>query len=49
MTVKNYTGTARTYAISNEFRFADDEASGAVTIAAPASVNVPANGTATFE
>ena len=27
VTVKNYTGAARTYAISNEFRFADDEAS----------------------
>jgi subtilisin family serine protease len=49
VTVKNYTGIARTYAISNEFRFADDEASGAVTIAAPPSVNVPANGTAKFD
>jgi subtilisin family serine protease len=49
VTVKNYTGVARSYTISNEFRFADDEASGAVSISAPASVNVGANGTATFD
>ena len=49
VTVKNYTGAARSYAIGNEFRFADDEASGAVSITAPPSVSVPANGTATFD
>jgi hypothetical protein len=49
VTVKNYTGVARSYTIGNEFRFADDEASGAVSITAPASVNVGANGTATFD
>ncbi len=49
VTVKNYTGAPRTYAIANEFRFAGDEESGAVSIAAPANVTVPANGTATFD
>jgi minor extracellular serine protease Vpr len=49
VTLKNYTGVARSYTISNEFRFAEDEASGAVSITAPASVNVGANGTATFD
>jgi subtilisin family serine protease len=49
VTVRNYTGVARTYAISNEFRFADDEASGVVSITAPAAVNVGARGTATFD
>jgi minor extracellular serine protease Vpr len=49
VTVRNYTAAARSYAIANEFRFAEDEASGAVSITAPANVNVPANGTATFD
>jgi len=49
VTLKNYTGVARSYTITNEFRFADDEVSGAVSITAPASVNVGANGTATFD
>jgi hypothetical protein len=46
--VKNYSSAAITYAISPEFRFAADEASGAVSISAPATVTVPANGTAEF-
>ena len=49
VTIKNYTAADRTYAIGNEFRFAADEASGAVAITAPESVLVPANGTATFD
>jgi subtilisin family serine protease len=49
VTVKNYTGSAKTYAIDPTFRYADDVANGAVTVDAPASVNVPANGTATFD
>jgi subtilisin family serine protease len=48
VTVKNYTGVARSYTIASEFRFADDEASGAVSITAPPTVTVGANGTATF-
>lgn len=49
VTVRNYTGADRTYAVSNEFRFAADETSGAVSVSAPAEVVVPANGTTTFE
>jgi subtilisin family serine protease len=48
VTVKNYTDAVRNYSISNEFRFADD-AGGAVSVAAPASVEVLANSTATFD
>ena len=46
--VRNYSNTARTYAVSTSFRFADDVANGAVTISAPASVSVGANADATF-
>jgi len=46
--VKNYTGSSVTYAIAPTFRFAADEASGAVDISAPATVTVPGNGTAEF-
>jgi subtilisin family serine protease len=47
--VRNYAATARTYSISHSFRYADDAASGAVTLSAPASVVVPGNGSATFK
>ena len=46
--VRNYSGTARTYAVTTSFRFADDTANGAVTVSAPATVNVGANADATF-
>jgi len=46
--VRNYAPNARTYTINRSFRYADDEASGAATLSAPATVAVPANGTATF-
>lgn len=46
--VRNYTGAARTYSITRSFRYADDQASGAVTLSAPASITVPGNGTAAF-
>ena len=49
VTVKNYTGAAKTYDIEPTFRYQDDVANGAVTIDAPDSVTVPANGTATFD
>jgi subtilisin family serine protease len=48
VTVRNYANTARTFAITSGFRYANDAASGAVTIGAPASVTVPANSTASF-
>ncbi|WP_046111625.1 S8 family serine peptidase [Aquincola tertiaricarbonis] len=46
--VRNYSNSARTYAIQRSFRYAADEARGAVTLAAPASITVPANATAAF-
>ncbi len=47
--VRNYSGTARTYAVSSTFRFANDGTNGAVSVSAPASVNVPAHGDASFD
>ena len=47
--VKNYSGSPITYAISSTFRFTNDAANGAVSVSAPASVTVPADGQATFD
>ena len=49
VTVKNYGSSARTYSVTPSFRFADDAASGAVTIDAPSSIQVPAGGTHQFD
>ena len=49
LVVRNYGSSARTYSISPSFRYANDTASGAVTVVAPASVTVPANGSATVK
>ncbi|OLE66785.1 MAG: hypothetical protein AUG09_05785 [Acidobacteria bacterium 13_1_20CM_2_68_7] len=46
--VRNYGSTARTYSISSAFRYADDAASGAVTLSAPGSIVVAADSSATF-
>lgn len=46
--VRNYLSTPRTYALSSAFRYANDAASGAVTVTMPASLNVAANATGTF-
>jgi hypothetical protein len=46
--VKNYSNSARTYTITRSFRYADDQASGVATLSSPATLTVPANGTATF-
>jgi minor extracellular serine protease Vpr len=46
--VKNYNATARTYSVATNFRYANDVASGAVSLSVPATIAVPANGTATF-
>jgi len=46
--VRNYGNTTRTYSITPTFRYADDAASGAVTVEAPASITVPANGSKSF-
>jgi subtilisin family serine protease len=47
--VRNYGGTTRTYAISSGFRYADDAASGAVTLSVPGSIVVHGNSSATFK
>jgi subtilisin family serine protease len=47
--VRNYSPVARTYSIAHSFRYADDAASGAVTLSTPASVVVPGDGSATFK
>lgn len=49
VTVRNYGGGDVTLPISSSFRFADDEALGAVTVSTPSSVTVPAGGDATFD
>jgi hypothetical protein len=46
--VRNYSAVAKTYAISHSFRYANDAASGGVTLSAPASVTVPANSSSAF-
>jgi hypothetical protein len=45
--VRNYDPAARTFSISNSFRYPSD-AGGPVSIAMPPSVTVPGNGSATF-
>jgi subtilisin family serine protease len=46
--VRNYGSAAKTYTIAPSFRYADDAASGAVSLSAPEKVTVPGGGTATF-
>jgi subtilisin family serine protease len=46
--VRNYSNTARTYTITPSFRYADDAASGAVTVTAPSTIRVKGNSSATF-
>jgi hypothetical protein len=48
VTVRNYSSTSRTLSIAPSFRYADDAASGAVTVRAPGSISVRANSSATF-
>jgi hypothetical protein len=47
--VRNYSNSSITYAITPTFRYADDAANGAVSLSAPSSIRVPANGSRTFE
>ncbi|MEP7246545.1 MAG: S8 family serine peptidase [Gammaproteobacteria bacterium] len=47
--VENYSSSGRTYAVSSAFRYADDEASGAVKLFVPKSVFVPPRGSKTFD
>jgi len=46
--VRNYGPVAKTYTISSSFRYANDAASGGVTLSAPASVSVPADSSTAF-
>lgn len=46
--VKNFSNKTRTFRIARSFRYADDQASGAVAISAPGSITVPGNGQASF-
>jgi subtilisin family serine protease len=48
VTVMNYSSARRTYVVSPSFRYASDEASGAVHIDAPATVTVPPHGSRSF-
>lgn len=48
VTVRNYSNTTRTYTITPTFRYANDAASGAVMISAPATITVPANSMSSF-
>jgi subtilisin family serine protease len=47
--VQNFSGSSRRYEVRNEFRFADDAATGAVKIFAPSNVTVPPYGSASFD
>jgi subtilisin family serine protease len=49
VTVKNYGNQSRTLAIAPSFRFANDQASNAVSFKAPSSISVPAGGSASFD
>jgi subtilisin family serine protease len=46
--VRNHSASPRTYTIARSFRYTNDEASGAVTLTAPASISVPGNSTGAF-
>lgn len=46
--VQNFTNSTRNYSISRSFRYADDAASGAVTVLAPGSVSVGPRGAKEF-
>jgi subtilisin family serine protease len=46
--VRNYSAGARTYTITSSFRYANDQANGAVTLTAPPTITVPANSTGAF-
>ena len=46
--VHNYSHAPITYSIASAFRFADDQASGAVAVDAPSSITVPAGSSCSF-
>ena len=46
--VQNYSNVNRTYNVAASFRYADDAASGAVTVSVPATINVPPKNSRVF-
>jgi hypothetical protein len=48
VTVRNYSSRRRTYSITPQFRYANDQASGAVQFDVPATVTVPARDSKSF-
>jgi len=46
--VQNFSNSSRTYSVARSFRYADDAASGAVTVSAPGSVRVGPKGSTDF-
>ncbi len=48
VTVRNYGAGTRTLSIAPSFRYADDAASGAISVNAPTSIAVPGNGSRSF-
>jgi subtilisin family serine protease len=44
--IRNYARSRQTYSVDSSFRYAADEASGAIAILAPPKITVPGNGTA---
>jgi minor extracellular serine protease Vpr len=49
LTVENFSGTPKQFNITSSFRYADDEASDAVRVQAPSTVNVAPNSSATVQ
>lgn len=49
LTVKNFSASTMRFNVASGFRYADDQASGAVTVQAPATLTVPANSTRTLK
>lgn len=49
LTVENFSNSIKQYAIATSFRYANDQATGAVQLQVPATVTVPANGSAAFD
>lgn len=48
LTVENYSNSAKQYSVTPSFRYADDQASGAVRLIVPATVTVAANSSASL-
>jgi hypothetical protein len=46
--VQNFSSKRRTFRISTTFRYADDQANGAIKVTTPSSVSVPARGSSKF-